>query len=234
MCIFLFWESERARERGTEREGDRESQAGSCTVSTELYVGLELMNREIMTWVEIKSRMLNQLSHPHAPSMAVVYYFSFGLREEPVQSPSGDPSPTARPGGKRGWANRKPCSSVSIEEKCSCTFVVLKFKGLVSLWPGSQGEPCADYGEISGSHCLIGTDEGQEDEDGQRATCSTSSPAEATLVSSHSWRLCSSGCFSPSLETSWPFGFISASEPRVYSLQVPTALWHLLLHLLHL
>ena len=36
---------------GAEREGDTESETGSrlCTVSTEPDMGLELMNREIMT-----------------------------------------------------------------------------------------------------------------------------------------------------------------------------------------
>ena len=31
-------------------------------------MGLGLINREIMTWAEIKSQMLNQLSHPGAPT----------------------------------------------------------------------------------------------------------------------------------------------------------------------
>ena len=53
---FIYFES------GKDREGERESQAGS-----EPYVGLERMNREIMTWGEIKSQMLNQRNHPGAP-----------------------------------------------------------------------------------------------------------------------------------------------------------------------
>ena len=44
-----------ASEGGTEREGDTESEAGSrlWAVSTEPNVGLELRNREIMTWAEV-------------------------------------------------------------------------------------------------------------------------------------------------------------------------------------
>ena len=41
---------------GAEREGDEESEAGSglWAVSTEPDVGLELMDRETMTWAEVK------------------------------------------------------------------------------------------------------------------------------------------------------------------------------------
>ena len=41
---------------GTEREGDTESEAGSRlqAVSTEPKAGLELVNREIMTWAEVR------------------------------------------------------------------------------------------------------------------------------------------------------------------------------------
>ena len=69
---FIYFEraSERARgltrvgEGQREREGDRESQAGSV-----LSAGVDPMNREVMTWAEIESRMLNRLSHPGAPKM---------------------------------------------------------------------------------------------------------------------------------------------------------------------
>ena len=62
--IFVyFWEREResARTRahtsggGAEREGDR-IPSRLRTVSAEPYVGLELMNHEIMTWAETKSQ----------------------------------------------------------------------------------------------------------------------------------------------------------------------------------
>ena len=58
MFLFIF---EREKEREiehelAEREGDRECEAGSrlWAVSTELNVGLELTNREIMTWAEVR------------------------------------------------------------------------------------------------------------------------------------------------------------------------------------
>ena len=41
-------------------------------VSTEPDVGLELTNHEIMTWAEIKSLTLNQLSHPGAPVLTIL------------------------------------------------------------------------------------------------------------------------------------------------------------------
>ena len=55
MFIFLFLrERERSRERGRQRIPSR-----LCTVSPELAVGLELTNREVMTWAKINSLMLN-------------------------------------------------------------------------------------------------------------------------------------------------------------------------------
>ena len=47
------------------REGEqreRESPSSLHTIGTEPNVGLELKNREMMTWAEIKSQMLNRLS----------------------------------------------------------------------------------------------------------------------------------------------------------------------------
>ena len=46
---------------GAEREGDTESETGSrlWAVSTEPDVGLELTDREIMTWAEVR-RLINQ------------------------------------------------------------------------------------------------------------------------------------------------------------------------------
>ena len=54
--LTLFWERERKR-----------ISSRPHAVSTEPNVGLDLMDREIMTWAEIKCQMLNQLSHPGAP-----------------------------------------------------------------------------------------------------------------------------------------------------------------------
>ena len=57
LMFIYFWETERDRAQvGKEqREGDAESEAGSrlWDVSTEPDVGLELMDREIMTWAKV-------------------------------------------------------------------------------------------------------------------------------------------------------------------------------------
>ena len=66
--MFYFWETERQNmsRGGAEREGDSRIQSRLWAVSTEPNVGLELTNREIMTWSEVGSQMLNRLSHPGA------------------------------------------------------------------------------------------------------------------------------------------------------------------------
>ena len=54
MFIFERWRQSSSG-GGAEREGDTESKTGSrlWAVSTEPDTGLELMNREIMTWAEV-------------------------------------------------------------------------------------------------------------------------------------------------------------------------------------
>ena len=56
MCIY-FWDRERQSMNGggAEREGDTESEAGSrlWAISPEPYTGLELTDREIVTWAEV-------------------------------------------------------------------------------------------------------------------------------------------------------------------------------------
>ena len=56
--FIYFWETERQSVNmgGAEREGDTESEAGSrlWAVSTEPDTGLELKNRETMTWAEVR------------------------------------------------------------------------------------------------------------------------------------------------------------------------------------
>ena len=56
--FIYFWDRERqSMDRGgAEREGDTESETGSrlWAVSTEPDVGLELTDREIMTWAEVR------------------------------------------------------------------------------------------------------------------------------------------------------------------------------------
>ena len=53
-----FWEIERQsmRDGGAERKGDTHSEAGCGlrAASTEADVGLELADREIMTWAEVR------------------------------------------------------------------------------------------------------------------------------------------------------------------------------------
>ena len=54
--------------RGRERDRERERNLSRLhAVSVESNVGLDLTNYEIMTRAEIKSQMINPLSHPGAP-----------------------------------------------------------------------------------------------------------------------------------------------------------------------
>ena len=71
LCIYLkfIWEGERML---VEEERERiRSQLRS--VSVEPDVNLELTNHDIMTWPQIKSQMLNRLSHPDAPILLSNY-----------------------------------------------------------------------------------------------------------------------------------------------------------------
>ena len=65
MLVYLFWE----REHMWVGEGQRENlkQAVCCPCRTNS--GHRLMNREIMTWAEVKSQMFNRLSLPGAPRL---------------------------------------------------------------------------------------------------------------------------------------------------------------------
>ena len=65
---YLFWERQRQHEwGGAEREGKRESQAGSALPAQSPTKHLSSQNHEIMTWAETKSWTLNWLSHLGAP-----------------------------------------------------------------------------------------------------------------------------------------------------------------------
>ena len=60
---------------GAEREDERESQAGSARSAWSLMRGSN--PREIMTWAEIKSQLLNRLSHAGASDTILsVFYIS--------------------------------------------------------------------------------------------------------------------------------------------------------------
>ena len=81
MSIHLFWEREawgvgRAEQRERERVRERErenSQVGSM-LSVEPDAGLDPKGCEIMTAANIKSQMLNQLSHSGAPEIIFNFY----------------------------------------------------------------------------------------------------------------------------------------------------------------
>ena len=69
-CFYLF---SRERVHASEGAGEGETQRGRerigsrlWAISTDPDTGLEPVSHEIMTLVEIKSQMLNQLSHPDA------------------------------------------------------------------------------------------------------------------------------------------------------------------------
>ena len=72
-CFFFFFLSlfilrEREREQGRGRETETEIIPSKlCTGSTEPDDGVELKNREIMTWTKTKNWTLNRLSHPGGP-----------------------------------------------------------------------------------------------------------------------------------------------------------------------
>ena len=68
--LFILREREQGRGRERERERGRERIPSRLhTLSAEPDVGLEVTNREIVTWAESKSQMLNRLSHPGAPKL---------------------------------------------------------------------------------------------------------------------------------------------------------------------
>ena len=68
MFIYL-WDRETEHKWGwdSDRDGDTESKGGSRlqAVSTESHVGLELMNREITTWAEVRRSTNWTTQAPH-------------------------------------------------------------------------------------------------------------------------------------------------------------------------
>ena len=70
--VYLFGLRERERASGGGLEREAENPNRLHAVNAQPDAGLELTNREIMTWVEIKSRALNRLSHPSAPEIASI------------------------------------------------------------------------------------------------------------------------------------------------------------------
>ena len=90
MFFYLFWECARGRcaEREEEKEGkgEKESQAG-CRLSAQIPIqGLNLTNREIMTWAEINCQLLNWLSHPDALRETISWLLNTGFVVRPWSS----------------------------------------------------------------------------------------------------------------------------------------------------
>ena len=71
LCLFIYFEKERESEQnwGWGQRGRERISSRLRTVSAEPDTGIHLMNHEIKTWAEIKSQMVNQLSH-RCPSLA--------------------------------------------------------------------------------------------------------------------------------------------------------------------
>lgn len=74
LLLFLMFSFKREREKECERERGRERRRqnlkqapGSYLSAQSLTQGFELKNHEIMTWAQVKSWILNRLSHPGAP-----------------------------------------------------------------------------------------------------------------------------------------------------------------------
>ena len=67
-AFYCFWERRILHvcvsQAGSEWEGREKIPSRLGTVITEPSVELKLTNREIMTWAEINSQLLNQMSHP--------------------------------------------------------------------------------------------------------------------------------------------------------------------------
>ena len=96
--VFILFLRERERDKARVGEGQRaretESEAGSRlqAVSTEPDRGLKLTDCEIVTYDMRRSQMLNQLSHPGAPTICIIICIlvnlsiSFCEREELLPS----------------------------------------------------------------------------------------------------------------------------------------------------
>ena len=81
--LFILREREResscTSEGGAVRGGERIPNS-LLTFSTEPDAGLDVTNREIMIWAEIKNQTLNRLSHPGIPNTLKKFFFLFLLK----------------------------------------------------------------------------------------------------------------------------------------------------------
>ena len=68
--VYLFWERESMGEQGRGREREREKPRQALCYQSGAQTGVPV-NQEIMTWAEIKSLMLNWLSHPGATTVGI-------------------------------------------------------------------------------------------------------------------------------------------------------------------
>ena len=113
---FIYRERERASTRASKREQGRGRQRGRQNpsrlraVSTALDARLELMNREIVTRAEIKSRTLNRLSHPDTPGFCFYKTNQAALpKANTFQYSKGEPRPHGPPAGS--WNPHPPLVS---------------------------------------------------------------------------------------------------------------------------
>ena len=74
--IYLFWK--RMCTSTSRGEADREGENPKQTLCYQhrAWCGAQSPDHEIMTWAEIKSRMLNRLSHPGAPIVIISFDMS--------------------------------------------------------------------------------------------------------------------------------------------------------------
>ena len=107
--LFIYFERGResmGREGQRQRERERQSQAGSAGSAQSLTCGSNSRNCEIMTWAGIKSRMLNQTSHPGVPQTAILNMawsiFTFHLPQLIPRTCSGEVS-WEKPGSPHIW-----------------------------------------------------------------------------------------------------------------------------------
>ena len=85
----INWLRERERKRDRERasthtqaheqrkgrgRGRRRIPSRFHALSTEPHAGLNIMNCKVMTWAEIKSQILNWLSHPDSPNFTFFHF----------------------------------------------------------------------------------------------------------------------------------------------------------------
>ena len=93
--VYLFWERKGESTGEGQKERERENLKQGSTPSAQLRASRRTLggshNHEIMTWAEIRSQMLNCLSHPGAPRPVCmcVFFLSFFIFERNRDRESG-------------------------------------------------------------------------------------------------------------------------------------------------